>query len=78
MSSRLTDMVQFLYQRQRLFYEFPWEDIPGVPEEFMKRWPDATGDEIRQARTLAVDLFRADALVIHDRNPVPVKPPGWH
>jgi hypothetical protein len=79
MGSRLTQMIQFLYERQRMVFVDPWTDDPAVPAEFKRRWPDATEAETEQARSMASEMYAADAEIRLERGLLPEPPlPGWH
>jgi hypothetical protein len=79
MSSRLTQMIQFLFERHRMMYVDPWTEAPAASRDFNARWPDATVAESEQAREMALELFEADLRIKFERGLMPDPlPPGWH
>jgi hypothetical protein len=79
MSSRLTQMIQFLFERRRMMYVDPWTEAPAVSRDFNARWPVATVAESEQARKMALELFEADLRIKFERGLMPDPlPPGWH
>jgi hypothetical protein len=52
---------------------------PGVTAERSARcWPDATVEEIEQARKLAQVCFEADATLKIEKVSLADEPPGWY
>lgn len=51
MSSRLTEMIQFLYERQIMHFAEQWTVDLTIPAEFKRRW---------QVREVAFEMFTAD------------------